>query len=348
MHVASIGILGGALNPSTVIAGSRPLQGKDCLVFGAGGFIGKALCERLCENGARVRGLIRRASPTLSSHLPVTWTTCDFTDQSTLSKIVRGQDFVFHLAYDSIPETSNRNPSADLLRNVLPTLKLLDLCCAGGVGKVIFASSGGTVYGVTQPESVINESAPTNPISAYGVTKLTIEKYLALYKRLHNLDYHVLRISNPYGPRQSPHKRHGLVATVLHRALTGQAIEIWGDGEIVRDYIHVQDVARAFLYVSQYKGDFRVMNVGSGVGLSVNRVVKDIEAALGGTVISRRYGPGRVGDVPRNVLDIALIDSETGWRPEISWTHGLRETASWMREQLRNDADRRGRFQLSA
>jgi UDP-glucose 4-epimerase len=252
--------------------------------------------------------------------------------------MVRSQKLVFHLASDSIPETSNRNPTADLFRNVGSTLNLLDLCCAEGVDKVIFASSGGTVYGVAQGESVINENAPTNPISAYGVTKLTIEKYLAVYKRLHNLDYHVLRISNAYGPGQSPHKRQGLVATILHRALTRQTLEIWGDGEIVRDYLHIRDVARAFLYATQYKGDFRVMNVGSGVGLSVNRVIKDIEVALGDTAISRRYVPGRVEDVPRNVLDIALIGSETSWRPEISWTEGLLETASWMREQIANDA----------
>jgi UDP-glucose 4-epimerase len=99
-------------------------------------------------------------------------------------------------------------------------------------------------------------------------------------------------------------------------------------------------VATAFLYASQYKGDFRVMNVGSGVGLSVNRVIKDIEVTLGNTAIARRYVPGRVGDVPRNVLDIALIARETGWRPEISWTEGLLETASWMREQLANDVYR--------
>jgi UDP-glucose 4-epimerase len=340
MHAASIGTASNAFNPRTFIAGSRSLEGKDCLVLGAGGFIGKALCERLCENGARVRALVRRSPPTLPSHLPITWTKGDFTDRSILSNIVRRQDFVFHLAYDSIPETSNINPTADLLRNVGPTLNLLDLCCVEGVSKVIFASSGGTVYGIAQPELVINEDAPTNPISAYGVTKLTIEKYLALYKRLHNLDYHVLRISNPYGPGQSPHRRQGLVATILHRALTRQTLEIWGDGEIVRDYLHIRDVATAFLYASQYKGDFRVMNVGSGVGLSVNRVIKDIEVTLGNTAIARRYVPGRVGDVPRNVLDIALIARETGWRPEISWTEGLLETASWMREQLANDAYR--------
>ena len=348
MRVTSVGALGDILDPGTFVVGSRSLQGKHCLVLGAGGFIGKALCERLCENGARVHGLVRRSPPTLASHLPVAWTTGDFTDQSALSKIVRGQDIVFHLAYDSLPETSNKNPTADLLHNVVPTLRLLDLCCAQGVSKVIFASSGGTVYGVTPPESVINESAPTNPISAYGVTKLTVEKYLALYKRLHNLDYHVLRISNLYGPRQSPHRRHGLVATVLHRALTGQAIEIWGDGEIVRDYLHIRDATRAFLYIAQYTGESRIMNVGSGVGFSINRVVKDIEVALGGAIIPRRYGPGRVGDVPGNVLDVALIASETGWRPEISWTDGLLETASWMRKQLTNDSDRCSPFRLSA
>jgi len=348
MRVTSVGALGDILEPGTFVVGSRSLQGKHCLVLGAGGFIGKALCERLCKNGARVHGLVRRSPPTLASHLPVAWTTGDFTDQSALSKIIRGQDIVFHLAYDSLPETSNKNPTADLLHNVVPTLRLLDLCCAQGVSKVIFASSGGTVYGVTPPELVINESAPTNPISGYGVTKLTIEKYLALYKHLHNLDYHVLRISNLYGPRQSPHRRHGLVATVLHRALTGQAIEIWGDGEIVRDYLHIRDATRAFLYIAQYTGESRIMNVGSGVGLSINRVVKDIEVALGGAIIPRRYGPGRVGDVPGNVLDVALIASETGWRPEISWTDGLLETASWMRKQLTNDSDPRSPFRLSA
>ncbi len=255
-----------------------------------------------------------------------------------MSKLLRGQQFVFHLAYDSIPETSNRDPTADVLHNVVPTLTLLDLCCAEGIEKVIFASSGGTVYGVTPLEAVLSEAAPTNPISAYGVTKLAIEKYLALYKRLYDLDFHVLRISNPYGPGQSPHKRQGLVATVLYRALTRQPIEIWGDGEIIRDYIHIRDVARAFLHVLQYAGDSRIMNVGSGVGFSINRVVNDIEAALGITGIPRRYGPARVGDVPRNVLDIGLIANETGWRPQISWTDGLVETAAWMREQLMNDA----------
>ena len=335
MDVASIG---DGFNPRTFIAESRPLEGKNCLVVGAGGFIGRALCEQIGENGARVRGLVRRSPPTLPSHLPVTWTVGDFSDRATLSKLVRGQDFVFHLAYGSIPETSNRNPAADVLFNVVPTLTLLDLCCAEGIEKLIFASSGGTVYGVTPAESVVSEGAPTNPITAYGVTKLAIEKYLALYKRLHNLDFHVLRMSNPYGPGQSPHKRQGLVATVLYRALTRQPIEIWGDGEIIRDYLHIRDVARAFLYVSQYKGDSRIMNVGSGVGLSINRVVKDIEVALGVTGISRRYGPARVGDVPRNVLDIALIANETGWRPQISWPDGLLETASWMREHLMNDA----------
>lgn len=319
-------------------AGSRPLEGKNCLVLGAGGFIGKALCEHLCENGARVHGLVRRPPPTLPAHLAVTWTVGDFSDRATLSKLVRGQDFVFHLAFGSIPETSNRNPTADVLGSVVPTLTLLDLCCAEGIEKVIFSSSGGTVYGVTPPELVITEAAPTNPISAYGVTKLTIEKYLALYQRLHNLDFHVLRISNPYGPGQSPHKRQGLVATVLYRALTRQPIEIWGDGEIIRDYVHIRDVVKAFLYVSQYNGDSRIMNVGSGVGLSINRVVNDVEGVLGFTDIPRRYSPARVGDVPRNVLDIALISSETGWRPQMSWTDGLHETASWMRGELMNFA----------
>ncbi len=303
-----------------------PVEGLKCTVIGAGGFIGSALCKVLCDKGAFVQGLVRRIPPLLAEY-PVSWVVGDYTDRSVLARAIRRQDAIFHLVGGSIPEISNRDPAADLMANVLPVLGLLELCQAEGVGKILFPSSGGTVYGMTSVEPIV-ESAPTNPISAYGISKLMIEKYLTLYHHLHALNFQILRISNPYGPGQSPDRRQGLVATVIHRALTGQPVEIWGTGESVRDYIHVTDVANAFIYATHYRGQHRIMNVGSGQGLSINRVIDDIENTLGNTEVFRQYQPGRAVDVPVNVLDISLMQRETGWRPEIAWVDGIRETVA--------------------
>lgn len=196
------------------------------------------------------------------------------------------------------------------------------------------------MYGITVAEP-ITESAPTNPISAYGINKLMIEKYLALYHHLYAINFQILRISNPYGPEQSPHRRQGLVATVLHRALTGKPVEVWGTGEVVRDYVHVEDVANAFIYAALYQGNHHIMNVGSGRGLTINRVIDDIEDTLEEIKISRQYIPGRPADVPVNVLDISLILKETGWKPQIAWFDGLRETVNRVRERVQQSSDAR-------
>jgi UDP-glucose 4-epimerase len=314
------------------------VEGKSCLVIGAGGFIGTALCKALCDKGARVRGLVRHIPPTLSNY-PISWNLGDYTDRKVLAQALRGQDAVFHLASGSIPETSNKDPAADLSANVLPALILLELCHAEGVGKILFPSSGGTVYGMTSVE-LVGEATPTNPISAYGISKLMTEKYLNLYHRLYALDFRILRISNPYGPGQSHDRKQGLVATVLHRALTGKPVEIWGTGEVVRDYLHITDVANAFIYATYYEGHHRIMNVGSGQGLSINRVIDDIEEALGNVKIYRQYRPSRPAEVPVNVLDISLINRETGWRPEIEWSDGLQDTINWRRAALNRSSDR--------
>ena len=207
-------------------------------------------------------------------------------------------------------------------------------------GKVIFVSSGGTVYGV--PEHLpICESHPTDPISAYGISKLAIEKYLGLYRRLHGLDYCVLRVANPYGPYQVPFNNQGVVASILQRALSGEAVEIWGDGEIVRDFIHIDDVVDTLIAAVDYAGPKRVFNVGSGIGRSVNQIITDVETVLKLGPIARDYKPARPADVPVNVLDIGLIQREMGWRPCIDWLEGLRSTGSWMTRWLATQPVRR-------
>ena len=311
-------------------AAEKHLGGMRCLVVGAAGFLGHALAAALCDRGAVVEGYGRLSEDDRPRDARVNWTNAAFADLSALARAVEGQEVVFHLLGSSIPESSNRDPAEDLLANVFATIKLLDLCRGTSVRKIVFASSGGTVYGIPQVIPT-PETAATEPISAYGISKLATEKYLALYHRLHGLDYHVLRIANPYGPGQSPFKKQGVVASILHHALCGQVLEIWGTGEVTRDFIHVDDVSAAFLHALHYSGEERVMNVGTGAGRSVNEIVTDVQAVLGLDDVAVVRKPGRAADVPVSILDTTLITRATAWRPRVAWIDGLRDTAAWMR-----------------
>lgn len=310
-----------------------PLSGMRCLVVGAGGFLGRNLSAALCDRNAVVQGFGRLPEDEAARDHRIAWTNAPFSDFPALARAVEDQEIVFHLLGSSIPESSNSDPAEDLLSNVFSTIKLLDLCRAARVRKVIFASSGGTVYGI--PAVVPTpESATTDPISAYGIGKLAIEKYLALYRHLHGLDYHILRIANPYGPGQSPFKKQGVVASILYRAISGQPFEIWGTGDVTRDFIHVDDVSAAFIGALHYAGDQRIMNVGSGHGLTINQVVGDVQQVLGLTGVRVTRKPGRAADVPVSVLDTELIRTATSWRPRVEWIDGLTQTAAWMRHAL--------------
>jgi UDP-glucose 4-epimerase len=303
------------------------LAGTSCLVLGAGGFIGTNLCRALLARGARVQGY-GRSRPLPDALSGVQWTTGNFAEHEDLARVVEGNDYVFHLIGGSLPESSNKNPAANISANILSSVNLLEVCRLSGVRRVMFVSSGGTVYGITGADPIA-ETAPTEPISAYGINKLTIEKYLSLYRYLYGLDYAVLRLANPYGPFQMAHRRQGVVAALVQRALAGETVEIWGDGTVVRDFVHVQDVVEGMIAVLGYDGPERVFNIGSGVGRSVNGIVADLEALLGHT-LPKNFRNARRADVPVNVLDIALIQRETGWAPRIDWMDGLQSTMDWM------------------
>ena len=181
---------------SGVLSASQPIRGVRCLVLGAGGFLGLALSRVLAASGAIVTGFGRSVRFPRALDSNIAWREGRLSDSSALTKAVANQEVVFHLIGDSNPESSNRDPIAECADNVLATLRLLEVCRAEGVRKIIFGSSGGAVYG--PPTQIpIPEISATNPISAYGISKLTIEKHLALYHYLHGLDYHVLRMANP-------------------------------------------------------------------------------------------------------------------------------------------------------
>lgn len=305
------------------------MAGASCLVLGAGGFIGGHLCRALTGCGARVSGFSRTKS--YPEDLDgIRWQTGDLADRAALARVVDGADYVFHLLGSTTPASSNKDPVADLIAGPLSSLHLLEICVTARVGKLVFVSSGGSVYGATASVP-IPESAPTNPISAYGIGKLTTEKYLALYEHLHNSKYAVLRVANPFGPRQAPDRRQGLVAAFIQAALNRQSAEVWGDGTVVRDYLFVTDVVDAILGAAVYDGAHRVFNVGSGVGRSVLSVLDDIATLTGKSQsIPPIFKAARPADVPVNVLDTSLISREMGWSPKIEWFAGLEVTAAWL------------------
>ena len=303
-----------------------------CLVLGGAGFIGSHLAEALLQAGHRVRIFDRPhldRLPTFLQRREFEVFTGDFLNPYVLSAALEGNEIVFHLVSTTLPKTSNDNPVYDVESNVVGTLRLLELCRSQGVRKVVFASSGGTVYGV--PRTVpIDESHPTDPICSYGIHKLMIEKYLQLNHRVHGLDYCVVRPPNLYGPRQRLDIAQGAVAVFLDRALHGKPIQVWGDGSVMRDYLYVEDAAEALVKAAAFEGEPKVFNIGSGVGTTLKQLIKEIEALLGRPV-PVEYSAARTLDVPANVLDASLARRLLGWTPRTSLAEGLRRTHAAMR-----------------
>ena len=299
------------------------------LVLGGAGFIGSHLAEALARDGQRVRIFDRPHVDRLPQLQRFELFTGDFLNPQALAPAIAGAEVVFHLISTTLPKNSNDNPAYDVESNVLGTLRLLELCRRHKVRKLVFVSSGGTVYG--PPRSTpVREDHPTEPICSYGVHKLMVEKYLQLEHHLHGLDYSVVRPPNLYGPRQRLDTAQGAVAVFLDRALRGEPIEIWGDGSVVRDYIYVADAVEALVKASRFKGEPRVFNLGSGRGTSLKELVAEIEKLLGKPV-KVTYSAARALDVPVNVLDASAAAQHLGWRASTPLAEGLRRTYDWLR-----------------
>jgi UDP-glucose 4-epimerase len=298
-----------------------------CIVLGGGGFIGSAVVDQLLIEGHSVRGFAHeRTKPYrgFSDKESVEWVVGDFLVKSDVRSAIDGADVVIHLISTTLPKSSNENPAYDVQTNLLSTLSLLDIMIEAKIKKIIFVSSGGTVYG--RPHTIpITEEHVTNPLVSYGITKLAIEKYLLLYKELHGLQPIILRVSNPFGHRQAITKQQGAVSIFIDKALKGETIEIWGDGSVTRDFIHIDDLARAFVLAVEYEGEKNLFNIGSGRGTTLNELVDTLENILG-TPIKRRYVESRNFDAPLSVLDIALASRELGWKPDTSLGNGIRRT----------------------
>ncbi|MEG6509457.1 NAD-dependent epimerase/dehydratase family protein [Methyloligella sp. 2.7D] len=302
------------------------------LVTGGSGFLGRHLVQRLVDDGHHVRVL--DVADTRSRDPRVEFVASSMTDESVLNAAVSGCEAVFHLASSVVPKTSNDNPILDARSNLIGTLQLMDASIDAGVSRFIFASSGGTVYG--EPTVVkVKESHPTEPISSYGIVKLAVEKYLALYARLYGLNSIALRISNLYGEHQRHDTGLGVIASFCHGAVTDNPVKVWGDGSVSRDFIYVGDVVDAMVAALRYRGSHLVANIGSGETVSLSEILALIEE-LTGREVAKEYLPGRPFDVHRTCLDVTLADDALGWRPKTSLRDGISRVLQTVEQEERS------------
>lgn len=302
-----------------------------CLVIGGSGFLGSHLCRALTAQGCEVNVLSRRVGSVPHSKF-VRFFKGTLQQLESLEAAIEGCGIVYHLGSSSVPSTSNLDPKSDIDSNLKGTVNLIEVALKAKVSKIIFASSGGTVYGI-QPSMPIPETAPTNPICSYGIVKLAIEKYLYMYHSLYGLDYCILRIANPFGEGQGHGIRQGAIINFITKHLQGASVEVWGDGSVVRDYIYVDDVIRAFLRVADYMGEPKIFNIGTGKGRSIMQVLDSIEKVLNCS-IEKVHKPPRSLDVPQNILDISLAETNLAWKPSVPWEAGLKKTYNWLEKSF--------------
>lgn len=289
------------------------------VILGAGGFMGQSVTKALSTAEEELILFDMQFTKDQQEHF-----CCvkgDFSSPADLEPVLKEEvDTVIHLISTTVPATADKYPAADVRGNLLNTLELLDLCVRENVRRVIFVSSGGTVYGPL--DRAAKEDDPCCPVCSYGIVKRTIEEYLGLYYRRKGLDHLILRVGNAYGAAQTAKKPQGVIGAFLHHIVEGKPISIWGDGSVVRDFIHIDDVARAFVAAVQYTGPEHVFNVGTGQGYSIKHVVELIESTIGQSVAVSHHTQNSL-DIPMNVLDIARIRRETGWKPTISLGEGI-------------------------
>lgn len=239
-------------------------------------------------------------------------------------------DFVFHLAAQINVRKSVEDPMSDAQINILGSLNVLEVSAKAGVKKLIFASTGGAIYGDAD-QIPTSEGYYERPLSPYGINKLSIEKSLFFYREVKGLDYTILRLSNVYGPRQSSKGEAGVVAIFMDEILNGGQPIISGDGKQTRDYVFVKDVARAFV-MAQKTTKSDKFNISTGIETDVNQVFDKVVEKMDAS-IPRKYSDAGQGEQRRSCLDSSLAQKELGWFPEYDLEQGMEETAQWFKQK---------------
>ncbi len=290
------------------------------LIIGCG-FVGKNLLNRLISLNSNYKINVVDINDYCIDNENITFYKESFSNSKFLDSILPNTDIIFHLSGSSLPRKTNNNYVNDIENDLINTVRLLDKMVEHNVNKIVFLSSGGTIYG-NNTDNFVSENSLTNPISNYGLIKLTIEKYLNLYKYNFGLEPLILRVSNLYGPQYGRTGLHGIITTTLNKTKNNEQIEIWGDGNNIRDYLFIDDLTDLLISsINSFKEG--IFNIGSGKGVSINELIKITEeiTKLTPSII---YKEKIIDDVLRVVLNIEKIKSVYNWQPKIDINKGIK------------------------
>jgi UDP-glucose 4-epimerase len=301
------------------------------LVIGGAGFIGSHLLKGLIETGREVTVLARSLPLGQINPIGVNYIQGSYGDIGPLKKLLDHQDEVIQLAYATIPNTSFDDPLGDLNQNLPPMINLFIEAAKRKI-KLLLISSGGTVYGNVQ-SNLINEHQIAKPISPYGVTKKIIEDYAYLFSQTHGLNYLCVRPGNSFGPGQVPFMGQGFVSTAMASIINKKTLTIFGEGDTVRDYIYIDDLVSGIILTLTRGKLLETYNIGTGVGYTNMEVLKKIEKLLASHT-NIIHQPARLFDVKFNVLNSSKLESDTGWKPRISFDEGLTLHLNWLKKFL--------------
>lgn len=297
-------------------------------MFGANGFIGRAVVRHLLDRGRKVVAL-GRAFPADYERVvggAVETRVVDFRDSLSVQAALQGIDQAMDLVNSSSPALGNDRAVDDAATNVLPHISFVQSCIMSRVSRIVFLSSGGTVYGT--PERLpLDEDHPTNPLVSYGVAKLTVEHYLRILTHGSGVDHVILRVSNPYGPGQVYRKGQGLIAFILERQAAGLPVIIYGDGETQRDYLYIDDLSHALTAALEAPPMRQAFNIGTGHGRSTLEVIKEMQTALGHE-IKIEFADARPTDVKSNILDCRKAAHVLNWTAQTPFDEGIKRTVA--------------------
>ena len=298
------------------------------LVTGGAGFIGSWVSDAFLEKGHEVV-IIDDLSTGKKENLPedAEFINCDIRNFDKVEKIISDfkPDIIDHHAAQIDVRKSVDNPMHDAEINIVGTLHLIESSLRHGVKKFIFASTGGAIYG--EPEIIpADEKTDPFPISPYGTSKYAVEKYLGYYNYVHDFDYVALRYANVYGPRQNPHGEAGVIAIFCSRILSGASCTVFGDGGQTRDYVYVEDIAKANL--QSLNAPVGSYNIGTGIETSVNDLISQLKISSG-TDFEVDYGEERPGEVQSISLEVTKAEKILGWKPNVNLADGIQKTWNW-------------------
>jgi UDP-glucose 4-epimerase len=308
------------------------LNNEKVLVLGANGFLGSYVVDSLVEKGYNVRAFgsftddeIRFNKSDLVEIFPG-----NFLNRSDIASALKDIDYVFHLVSTTNPATAEADPLVDIETNIQASVSLFQECIKQGKTKrVIYPSSGGTVYGERDGSVPIREEEPLMPVSPYGIGKVTIENYLRYFKVKHGLDSTIFRIANPYGERQPKFRKQGVIPIFLEKAIRNEPLTVLGDGSMVRDYVYVKDVAEMMTSILKVKPLHDVYNLGSGSGNSLQEILKVIETVTGKS-LEVEYKEAPKTFIHTSVLSTDRFFNEFGRWDMVPLEEGIKRTYEYL------------------